>query len=92
MKIPRLRFFPLSRSLRLNLLERGVEDETLSCGTGVTAVALAMYEQKKTTSNEVTLQTMGGALRVSFAKTKSGFENVKLIGPAVQVFKGDWEW
>jgi diaminopimelate epimerase len=70
--------------------ERGVEDETLSCGTGVTAVALAMYEIGKTHSKEVKLETPGGSLRVCFEKNSSGYEHVRLIGPAVQVFKGFW--
>lgn len=72
--------------------ERGVEDETLSCGTGVTAVALAMHATNKTTQNLVTLQTQGGNLKVSFDKTSNGYENIWLIGPAQQVFKGELEW
>lgn len=72
--------------------ERGVEDETLSCGTGVTAVALAMHEKAKTQSNEVHLKTSGGDLKVTFEKENNGYTNVWLIGPAVQVFKGELEW
>jgi len=71
--------------------ERGVEDETLSCGTGVTAVALAMYETAKTTSEEITLKTRGGDITVSFRKTENGYTDIYLIGPAVQVYKGIWE-
>ncbi|WP_299521939.1 diaminopimelate epimerase [Winogradskyella sp.] len=72
--------------------ERGVEDETLSCGTGVTAVALAMHKQEMTQMNEVTLKTPGGELKVTFKESKDGYKNVWLIGPAVQVFKGVLEW
>ena len=72
--------------------ERGVEDETLSCGTGVTAVALAMYETEMTSANEVTLKTPGGMLKVSFTKTPLGYQNIRLIGPATQVFKGIWNY
>ncbi len=72
--------------------ERGVEDETLSCGTGVTAVALAMHYIGETEKNIVTLQTQGGELKVSFNKSKKGYENIWLIGPATQVFKGEIEW
>ncbi|QLE00275.1 diaminopimelate epimerase [Galbibacter sp. BG1] len=68
--------------------ERGVEDETLSCGTGVTAVALAMYETSKTKSKEVTLKTPGGALKVSFEKNGQGYTNIQLVGPATQVYSG----
>lgn len=68
--------------------ERGVEDETLSCGTGVTAVALAMHYIGETKKNLVTLQTQGGELKVAFEKDNNGYKNIWLIGPATQVFKG----
>ncbi len=72
--------------------ERGVEAETLSCGTGVTAVALTMHHSGITKSNKIALKTRGGDLTVIFEKTDSGYENIYLIGPAVQVFKGEIEW
>lgn len=71
--------------------ERGVEDETLSCGTGVTAVALAMHSQGKTHSQKVALQVEGGKLNVSFEPYKNGYHNIYLIGPAQLVFKGTWQ-
>jgi len=71
--------------------ERGVEDETLSCGTGVTAVALAMFETKRTFQNKVILETPGGQLQVSFEKGGKGYKNIYLQGPATQVFKGIWK-
>lgn len=71
--------------------ERGVENETLSCGTGVTAVALALFETGKTTSNKVVLKTLGGQLTVRFVKTDKGYEEVFLEGSATFVFKGDWK-
>ena len=70
--------------------ERGVEDETLSCGTGVTAVAIAMFEMGNTSENKIRLQTTGGNLTVTFEKSENGYQNIFLEGPAVQVFKGDW--
>lgn len=70
--------------------ERGVEDETLSCGTGVTAVALAMHANGKTKSNEVQLQTPGGLLNVTFRKVENGYNDIWLKGPAIEVFKGIW--
>lgn len=68
--------------------ERGVEDETLSCGTGVTAVALAMHRLGKTSNNHVIIKTKGGNLKVTFEKGKEGYEKIFLEGPAKQVFKG----
>ncbi len=71
--------------------ERGVEDETYSCGTGVTAVAIAMYEQGETTKTSIKLQTKGGDLQVDFKKEGKKYTNVILEGPAKQVFKGIWK-
>jgi len=70
--------------------ERGVEDETLSCGTGVTAVALAMHNSGKTKNNEVDIQAEGGNLKVKFT-SDNGYANIFLIGAAKQVFKGEIE-
>ncbi|WP_458629349.1 diaminopimelate epimerase [Winogradskyella sp. PC D3.3] len=72
--------------------ERGVEDETLSCGTGVTAVALAMHKSGKTKSDKISLETQGGELKVTFNFNDKGYNNIWLIGPAQQVFKGEIEW
>ena len=72
--------------------ERGVEDETLSCGTGVTAVALSMNYIGETEQKLLTLKTQGGDLKVSFNKTDGGFNDVWLIGPATLVFKGELSW
>lgn len=77
-----------SNTFKVRTYERGVEDETLSCGTGVTAVALAMYSTHKTTAHEVMLLTPGGDLKVSFEPADSGYKNIWLTGPAIQVFKG----
>lgn len=68
--------------------ERGVEDETLSCGTGVTAVALAMYHQGRTDKTKVTIKTRGGNLQVMFEPGDGTYRNIYLKGPALQVFKG----
>ncbi|SDE67381.1 diaminopimelate epimerase [Pricia antarctica] len=69
--------------------ERGVENETLSCGTGVTAVALAMHKTGKTKVNVVTVKTQGGDLMVEFEQNGGTYRNIHLIGPAKQVFKGE---
>ena len=68
--------------------ERGVEDETLSCGTGVTAVAIAMNALGKTEADTVKLLVEGGELQVSFTKLDSKYTDVYLTGPTKLVFSG----
>lgn len=72
--------------LHMRTYERGVEDETYSCGTGVTAAALAFYPQLK--NEHVYVRTPGGNLEVHFKPLATGFEDVWLIGPAALVFEG----
>ena len=77
---------------RLRTYERGVEDETYSCGTGATAAAIAMYAIGKTNSNHIKLDVEGGELEVSFEKVGTTYTNVFLKGPATFVFEGEIEW
>ena len=72
----------------LRTYERGVEDETLSCGTGATAVAIAMKAIGKTTSNHINLNVVGGQLEVSFDENEGRYTQVFLKGAAKFVFKG----
>ena len=72
----------------LRTYERGVEDETLSCGTGATAVAIAMNAIGKTAAKEIHLDVQGGKLKVSFEKQNDIYTNVFLEGPATFVFEG----
>ncbi len=74
----------------LRTYERGVEDETLSCGTGTVATALVLASQNKATSKDhCDIRTMGGDLKVWFTKApKGGFKDVYLEGPATFVYKG----
>lgn len=71
--------------------ERGVEGETLSCGTGVVASALALAGKNGLAINHVQIETPGGKLEVKFEPTGSGYRNVFLIGPADRVFEGEIE-
>lgn len=73
---------------KVRTYERGVEDETLSCGTGVTAVSLAMHYLGETEKNLITVQTQGGDLQVSFKAQKGVYNEVWLIGPAKLVYQG----
>lgn len=69
--------------------ERGVEDETYSCGTGVTAAAL-VFAHNENGFNRVEIETKGGHLAVEFDKVgDQQFENIWLCGPATFVFKAD---
>jgi diaminopimelate epimerase len=77
--------------IRVRTFERGVEGETLACGTGVTAAALVSSHVHKFTS-PVKVQVQGGeALEVSFSEKNGGFEDVRLTGPADFVFEGKIE-
>jgi diaminopimelate epimerase len=68
--------------------ERGVEDETLSCGTGVTASALVCYHNERG-YNDVTVYTRGGKITVEYDKVDdNAFRNIWLCGPAEKVFEG----
>jgi len=77
---------------KVRTYERGVEGETLSCGTGVTAVALAMHNAKIAKGNTIAITTEGGTLKVGFDICNEGYGNIKLIGPAKLVFKGEITW
>ncbi|MEM9325187.1 MAG: diaminopimelate epimerase [Bacteroidota bacterium] len=82
-------FVEKGETLKVRTYERGVEDETLSCGTGVTAVAIAAslegYE------SPVKISTKGGELSVSFRIDGHRFTDIFLCGPAQEVFSGTIE-
>ncbi|AQX84383.1 diaminopimelate epimerase [Elizabethkingia bruuniana] len=75
--------------LFVRTFERGVEDETYSCGTGVTASALTFMQNHNQTP--VHIKVLGGTLKVYAEKVEKGFRNIWLEGPAKQVFKGNLE-
>lgn len=78
------------KSLLIGTYERGVEDETLSCGTGATACAIAQYiDSEKESGTQIDIKVKGGKLSVRFSEDrKNGFENIWLSGPAMEVFRG----
>lgn len=76
-------------SIFVRTYERGVEDETLSCGTGVTASALVSAHNSRG-FNRVDVETPGGKLNVEFNKIgDTQYENIWLCGPAEFVFSGE---
>jgi diaminopimelate epimerase len=75
--------------LNLRSYERGVEDETLSCGTGVTAAALTHAWQKDLKQGRIEVHTAGGILNVHFNSSPGGFSDIWLEGPVQRVFEGN---
>ncbi len=80
-----------ANTFKVRTYEKGVENETLACGTGVTAVAIAMHTTGKTKSTSINLPVQGGNLSVSFNEKNGVYTNVFLQGPATFVFKGNIE-
>ncbi|MEQ9465987.1 MAG: diaminopimelate epimerase [Ekhidna sp.] len=76
----------LQDRVKIRTYERGVEDETLSCGTGATAVGL--MAGKLGYQSPVKIQTLGGELSVSFKWDGNHFSDIWLAGPAEKVFEG----
>lgn len=79
-----------SSEIVVQTYERGVEDETFSCGTGVTACALVQMGSMKD-GGKVTVQTKGGTLSVEANANGQGFDQIWLSGPAKKVFDGSIE-
>lgn len=76
----------------LRTFERGVEDETLACGTGATAAAIVVaVKENKSGQIIVPIRVLGGQLQISFYRDNTRFSNIKLEGPAQLVFEGQIE-
>lgn len=83
---------PMVEGFFVRTYERGVEDETFACGTGVTAVALAMAKHQQQTGHITTpIKVLGGDLAIHFDYDGNVFRNIYLEGPAVKVFGGEVE-
>lgn len=78
-----------TEGIRIRTYERGVENETLSCGTGVTAAALASAAHFRWDKQLIEVQTEGGVLYVKFERKSEAFKHIWLCGPATPVFEGD---
>jgi len=76
---------------RIRTYERGVEDETLACGTGISAAAVAVYAKKLAESNKILFHAKGGDLQVELEITDNEVGRIFLIGPAEEVFRGEVE-
>ncbi len=78
------------KKFEIRTYERGVENETLSCGTGATATAIAVHAMGLTNQSKMIIQTRGGELTVSFEVSINGYKNIYLEGPTRFVFKGEY--
>jgi len=78
-------------TIKIRTYERGVEDETLSCGTGNVAAALCIAQQKNINAGSVALETRGGTLNVYFSKIDNHYTDIWLEGKATKVFEGQIE-
>ena len=76
-------------SIEIATYERGIENETLSCGTGATACAIVLNEiDSNIGKRDVLVKVKGGNLRVSYVSSPSGYDSIELSGPAIPVFNG----
>lgn len=79
------------QELLVRTYERGVEGETLACGTGVTAAAIIAHYSGRLNATSIPIQAQGGDLSVRFELNNGHYTNVLLIGPAKFVFEGTIE-
>lgn len=79
--------------LKVRTFERGVEEETWSCGTGAVACALVQAHRKDISGDHIiAIEQLGGTLSVSFSRDEDGaFEDIWLRGPVASPFQGKWE-
>ena len=78
----------IDNSFQIRTYERGVEEETLSCGTGAVAAAIALNILSLADSSEINLKTKGGLLNIKFKKSKNKYTDIYLSGKVKKVFDG----
>jgi len=78
-----------ANTFKVRTYERGVEAETYSCGTGVTAVALALHATKQSDQKKINIKTQGGELSVEFDYIQGCYRNIWLTGPTALLYKGE---
>ena len=81
-------FIDNKNGFRIRTYERGVEGETLACGTGNVATALCINAKYEKLS-PISIKAKGGQLKVFFEKNNDGYKNIWLEGPALKVFDGE---
>lgn len=80
-----------NEGIEIRTYERGVENETLACGTGAVASAISYYINHKPDSQNIKVKTLGGELQVSFNENGNRYTDVYLTGPAKFVYEGQIE-
>lgn len=80
----------LSNPPKMRTYERGVEDETLSCGTGTVAAAIALHQIGAATDNLIEITSAGGSLSVSFEPFNKTYRNIWLSGAAEVIYTGEF--
>ena len=86
-----INYFSVSNDIvNLRTYERGVEDETLSCGTGAVALAVCLETNSKINNDKVLIFTKGGELKVSLKKIESTYSDIWLSGGVEQVYSGEY--
>ena len=82
-------FYDKEETIQLRTYERGVENETLSCGTGAVAAALSLSIVSKSNLKKVSVKTLGGDLFVEFKNHDNNFYDIYLSGKVKKVFSGE---
>ena len=84
-------FVSVGDGVHIRTYERGVEDETLSCGTGAVATAIGLFHSRKVEENVVEIKTKGGVLTVTFDEFNGNYKNIWLTGEVNLVYIGEFE-